>query len=117
MKAFAVRRTESRQAVGIFVAVGLNQLADLVLQCTDPTATEYLLLGPGGIYAALPTLAQWPARELRDVGGGLVGFEPEDEEPLKAAVLDEYWWGNIDRRDWHPLDWDGNIPDRVEEWG
>ena len=112
-----MRRSDDQQVVGIFVAVGLNQLADLVLQCVDPTTTEYLVLGSGGIYAALPTTAQWPARELRDAEGGFAGFEPEDEDPLKASVLDEYWWREIDRGDWHPLDWDSVLPDRVVEWG
>lgn len=117
LKAFAVRRSESRQVVGIFVAVGLNQLADLVLQCIDPTTTEYLVLGPGEVYAALPTTAQWPAWELRDAEGGFADFEPEDEDPLKAAVLDEHWWTDIDRGDWHRLDWDAVLKDRVVEWG
>ena len=48
------------------MAVELNQLADLVLQCVDPTKTEHLLLGPGGICTDLSNTAQWPARELRD---------------------------------------------------
>ena len=104
--AFAVRRSENQQVVGIFVALELNQLADLVLQCCDPTATEYLMLGPGGVCTDVLNPAQWPARELPHAEGGFVGFEPEDEDPLKDAKLDEYWWGDIDRGDWHALDWD-----------
>ena len=112
-----MRRSDDRQVVGVFVAVGLNQLSDLVLQCVDPTTTEYLVLGPGGIYAALPTTAKWPSQEVRDADGGFADFEPEDDDPFKGAVLDEYWWSDIGQGDWHPLDWDAVLPDRSVEWG
>ena len=115
--AFAVRRSETRQVVGIFVALELNQLADLVSQFVDPTTTQYLVLGPGGLCAPLPSSAQWPARELRDAQGAFADFELEDEDPLKEAVLDEYWWGAIDKGAWHSLDWNAVLPDRVEVRG
>ena len=111
LAAFAVRLSKTHQVVGVFVAVELNQLADLVLQCVDPTKTEYLVLGPGGICTDLSNTAQWPARELRNANGEFEDFDPADEDPIKDAKLDEQWWLDIDRGDWHPLDWD--LPDQL----
>ena len=71
------------------------------------------MLGPGGICVAQPNAAQWPARELLDAAGMFRDFEPADQDPLKSATLDEYWWRTIDRGDWHPLDWGPALPDEV----
>ena len=59
---YAIRLAEDRQVVGIFVAENLDRLADLVDQCCDPSATEYLRLGYGGVYVPDRTEAQFPAR-------------------------------------------------------
>ena len=114
VRVYAVRLAESRQAIGIFAAIGINQLADLVLEYADSTTTEYLALGPGGLGVAQPGKAEWPPQERRDAQGELSDFLPEDEHPLKAAVLDECWWRAIYQGVWHPLDWDPFRSDRAD---
>lgn len=100
---YAVRMTEDRQVVGIFVARDLDELAYLVDQCTDPAATEYLQLGRGGVYVGSATDAQWPAREIRDEHGEPMDVVPQDAAPLDGAELDDFWWLDMDAGDWFPL--------------
>lgn len=110
--AFAVRLAEDQQVVGIFVAVDLDQLADLVDQCCDPAATEYLRMGVGGVYVGTPTAARWPARELRDPSGEVIDIEPDDEDALRGASLDDFWWRDIYQGEWFPLVWERSLPKR-----
>lgn len=100
---YAIRLAEDRQVVGIFVARDLDELAYLVDQCTDPSGTEYLRLGIGGVYVGGPTTAQWPAREKPDEHGDPFDVEPEDIAPFNGAELDDFWWLDMDNGDWIPL--------------
>lgn len=105
LAAYAVRNAEHHGVVGLFVAANVNELADLVNQHSDPTTTEYLLLGAGGIHVVGASTARWgpaepacPGHEFFEVG--------QDGGPLDGAVLDECWWRAVDGRTWHPLDWE-----------
>lgn len=102
-KAYAVRLAQDRQVVGIFVAEDTEELAYLVDQCCDPAGTEYLRLGVGGVYVGSPTTAQWPARSLLDDEGKPMDIEPEDDQPLRGASIDNFWWRDISDGDWFPL--------------
>lgn len=104
--AFAVRMSEGHQVVGIFVAVDLDHLADLVDQCCDPASTDYLRLGIGGVYVGSRTSAQWPPRWETDDAGEPVDIIPDDADPMKGACLDDFWGRDMDDGEWLPLVWD-----------
>ena len=108
LTAYAVRLAVHQNVVGLFVASDVIQLADLVSQAVDPTATEYLVLGPGGIHAVGSSASKWSSAELAYPGQEF--FEPaQDVHPLDGAVLGESWWRAIDRGTWHPLDWEQQV--------
>lgn len=101
--AFAVRMSADNQIVGIFVAVSLDHLADLVDQACDPAATEYLSLGIGGVYVGSRTPSQWPPRWETGDAGERVDVIAEDADPLKGACLDDFWGRDMDDGEWLPL--------------
>ena len=110
--AFAVRMADDHQVVGIFVAVDLDHLADLVDQACDPAATEYLRLGTGGVYVGSRTPAQWPPRWETDDAGEPVDIIDDDADPLKGATLDDLWGRDMDDGVWLPMIWERALAKR-----
>ena len=108
LTAYAVRLAVHQLVVGLFVARDVDQLADLVGETIDPTTTEYLVLGQGGIHGDGSSASKWSSAELAYPGQEF--FEPaQDVHPLDGAVLGESWWRAIDRGTWHPLDWEQQV--------
>lgn len=78
MKAYAVRSNVTAEFVGFFVAASMDELRDLVDQCTDPSICEAAPVEGGGVY--------WP--------GKVPAVPLEDDEDLVtfgATVTQGSW--------------------------
>ena len=69
MGVYAVRVSETLEAVGVFYVARLSDLFDAVDECTNPNVCEYRKLPPGSVYWPKPGSRIW-APEAEE-------FEPE----------------------------------------
>ena len=104
LAAYAVRLAGTENVVGLFVARDVNQLTEFVNEHCDPTTTEYLVLGAGGMHVVASSVARWSPAEPAYPGQEFFDAEP-DVQPLDGTVLNEAWWRAVDRGTWHALDW------------
>ena len=98
MPAYLVRTADEHDLVGFFVADDLDELLELVDECTAPDACEYLELPSGGIFWDKPGVAVPIAIDEND--------QPKAEIPWSKADMSWHWTEAVDSVG----------DDEVEEW-
>jgi hypothetical protein len=83
MPAFLVRTTDTNDLVGFYSAEDVDELIELVDDCTDVEACEYLELPSGGIYWDKPAVEVPIAVNEND--------EPEARIPWSRADMTHFW--------------------------
>lgn len=103
MPAYFVRIMDTHDLVGFFFANGLEELAIIIDEATDPVDCEYIRIGSGGIIWSSPAVAvpiAWPDEDDDD------GPADPDPIPWSGASVTEEWWDDVYRSfetKWRPV--------------